>query len=262
MNFRGAKLDLMGGLAAAPLWSSLAWQDIKQRYRRSFLGPLWITVSTGIFVGAMGPLYGTLLGQDTSTYLQYLAISFIIWNFVSSSINESGTTFIGAEGFIKQIALPLSVHIFRMLTRNILMLAHNALIIVLVLVFLPPKYWNSIWLLPFGLVLVLGNLFWIAVLLAVLSTRYRDVPQIVASVVQIAFFLSPILWKVDMLGSKNRFVADYNPLYHFIEVIRAPLLGDTIHAISWIVTFSLLVLGSVGTFLVFARLRARVPYWL
>ena len=169
----------------------------------------------------MGPLYGTLLGQDTSTYLQYLAISFIIWNFVSSSFNESGTTFIGAEGFIKQIALPLSVHIFRMLSRNILMLAH--------------KRWSSIWLLPFDLVLVLGNLFWIAVLLAVLSTRYRDVPQIVASVVQITFFLSPILWKVDMLGSKNYFVADYNPLYHFIEVIRAPLLGDTTHAISWIV---------------------------
>lgn len=252
----------MCGLKVAPLWFSLAWQDIRQRYRRSFLGPLWITVSTGIFVGTMGPLYGTLFGQDTSTFLQYLAISFIIWNFVSSSINESAITFIGAEGFIKQIALPLSVHVFRMLSRNFLMLAHNLLIIILVLTFLPPKNWSSFWLLPFGLALVLANLFWISVMLALLSARYRDIPQIVATVVQIVFFLSPILWRVDMLGSKNRFVADYNPLYHFIEVIRAPLLGDTIQAISWITTFSLLVLGSAVTFLVFARLRARVPYWL
>jgi ABC-type polysaccharide/polyol phosphate export permease len=257
-----AQLDLLGGLAKAPLWWSLAWQDTKQRYRRSFLGPFWITVSTGVFVGAMGPLYGALLGQDVTTYLQHVAISFIIWTFISSSINESGTAFIGAEGYIKQIALPLSVHILRLLSKNVLMLAHNALIIVLVLIFLPPAHWGSLWLLPFGLLLVLGNLFWIALLLAVLSARFRDIPQIVASVVQVAFFLSPIIWKADMLGPKNRFVADFNPLYHFIEVIRAPLLGQPIHAVSWIVTASLLVLGSIAAFLIFARLRARVPYWL
>lgn len=210
----------------------------------------------------MGPLYGALLGQDVSTYLQHVAISFILWTFISSSITESGTAFVGAEGFIKQIALPLSVHIFRLLSKNALMLAHNAIIIILVLIFLPPAHWGSVWMLPFGLLLVLGNLFWVALLLAVLSARFRDIPQIIASVVQVAFFLSPIIWKADMLGPQNRFVADYNPLYHLIEVVRAPLLGAPIHAISWIVTVSLLVLGSVGAFLIFARLRARVPYWL
>lgn len=257
-----AQLDLLGGLARAPLWWSLAWQDIKQRYHRSFLGPFWITISTGVFVGAMGPLYGALLGQDVSTYLQHVAISFIIWAFISSIINESGTAFIGAEGFIKQIALPLSLHVFRLLAKNGLMLAHNALIIVLVLIFLPPAHWGNLWLLPFGLLLVLGNLFWIALLLAVLSARFRDIPQIVASVVQALFFLSPIIWKADMLGPHNRFVADFNPLYHFIEVIRAPLLGSPVHALNWLVTGGLMVGGSILAFVVFARLRARVPYWL
>lgn len=257
-----AQLDLLGGLARAPLWWSLAWQDIKQRYHRSFLGPFWITISTGVFVGAMGPLYGALLGQDVSTYLQHVAISFIIWTFISSIINESGTAFIGAEGFIKQIALPLSLHVFRLLAKNGLMLAHNALIIVLVLIFLPPAHWGNLWLLPFGLLLVLGNLFWIALLLAVLSARFRDIPQIVASVVQALFFLSPIIWKADMLGPHNRFVADFNPLYHFIEVIRAPLLGSPVHALNWLVTGGLMVGGSILAFVVFARLRARVPYWL
>lgn len=257
-----ARLDLLGGLAKAPLWWSFAWQDTKQRYRRSFLGPFWITVSTGVFVGAMGPLYGALLGQDVSTYLQHVAISLIVWAFISSSINESGTAFIGAEGYIKQIALPLSLHIFRLLSKNVLTLVHNALIIVLLLIFQPPAHWGSLWLLPFGLLLVLGNLFWVALLLAVLSARFRDIPQIVASVVQVAFFLSPIIWKADMLGPKNRFVADFNPLHHFIEVIRAPLLGAPIQVVSWLVTGGLLVLGGALSFVVFARLRARVPYWL
>jgi ABC-type polysaccharide/polyol phosphate export permease len=262
LELNKAKADLQQGLKMASLWWSLAWQDTKQRYRRSFLGPFWITASTGILVGAMGPLYGALLGQDVASYLQHLAISMIIWTFISASINEAGTTFVGAEGYIKQVALPLSVHIFRMLAKNIVMLAHNALVIVVILIFLPPAHWRDLWLFPLGLLLVLGNLFWLALLLAVLSTRFRDIPQLVTNIVQVAFFLSPIIWKADMLGPKNQFVADYNPLYHFIEVIRAPLLGQPIHAISWIVTAGLLVLGSAGAFLVFARLRARVPYWL
>lgn len=262
LDLSKARLDLLGGLAKAPLWWSLAWQDTKQRYRRSFLGPFWITVSTGVLVGAMGPLYGALLGQDVSSYLQHLAISLIIWFFISASINEAGGTFVGAEGYIKQVALPLSVHVFRLLAKNIVMLVHNALIIVLVLIYLPPAHWGDFWLFPLGLLLVLGNLFWITLLLAVLSARFRDIPQLVTNIVQVAFFLSPIIWKADMLSQNNRFVADFNPLYHFIEVIRAPLLGEPIHAISWIVTSSFLVLGSVVTFQVFARLRARVPYWL
>lgn len=257
-----SQLDLLGGLAKAPLWWSLAWQDTKQRYRRSILGPFWITVSTGVLVGAMGPLYGVLLGQNVASYLQHLAISMIIWTFISSSINEAGTAFIGAEGYIKQVALPLSIYIFRLLAKNVVMLAHNALIMLVILIFLPPASWRDVWLFPFGLLLVIGNLFWIMLLLAVLSTRFRDIPQLVANVVQVAFFLSPIIWKADMLGPKNRFVADLNPLYHFIEVIRAPLLGEPIYAVSWIVTISLLVFGGVTTLLIFARLRARIPYWL
>lgn len=262
LDLNKAGLDLRGGLERTSLWWSLAWQDTKQRYRRSFLGPFWITVSTGVLVGAMGPLYGALLGQDVASYLQHLAISMIVWTFISASINEAGVAFVGAEGYIKQVALPLSIHVFRLLAKNVVMLGHNALIIAVVLVFLPPAHWRDAWLFPFGLVLVLGNLFWISLLLAVLSTRFRDIPQLVTNIVQVAFFLSPIIWKAEMLGPKNRFVADFNPLYHFIEVIRAPLLGEPIHAISWIVTSSFLVLGSVAAFLVFARFRARVPYWL
>lgn len=262
MDVSKAKLDLVEGLERAPLWWSLAWQDIKQRYRRSFLGPFWITASTGVLVAAMGPLYGALLGQDIASYLQHLAISFIIWIFISTTIGEAGLVFVGAEGYIKQVALPLTVYIFRALTKNVVTLAHNALIIVVVLIFLPPTHWSDAWLFPFGLLLVLGNLFWISLLLGVLSTRFRDIPQLVTNILQVAFFLSPIIWKADMLGPEKRFVVDFNPLHHFIEVIRAPLIGQPIHAISWIVTSSLLVFGGVAAFLIFSRLRARIPYWL
>jgi lipopolysaccharide transport system permease protein len=262
VQHKKALLDLKRGLLMYSLWWALAWQDTKQRYRRSVLGPFWITASTGVMVAAMGPLYGALLGQNVASYIQHLAISLIIWTFISAVVNEAGTVFVGAEGYIKQVSLPLSVYVFRLISKNLLMLAHNAVIIVVVLFFLPPKYWGNIWMVSLGMALVTANLFWLVLLLGMLSARFRDIPQLVTNIVQVAFFLSPILWKAEMLSAKNRFLADFNPLYHFIEVIRAPLLGESIRAVSWTVTVGILFVGGAITYLVFTRFRARVPYWL
>lgn len=262
LNRTKAILDIKRGLKMYPLWSALAWQDTKQRYRRSTLGPFWITASTGIMVLAMGPLYGVLLGQNVTTYIQHLAVSLIIWTFISSSINDAGNVFIGAEGYIKQISLPLTVHVLRLISKNLLMFAHNVVIILVVLLFIPPTNLSFLWSVPIGLALVSANLAWLVLLLGMLSTRFRDIPQLVTNIVQVAFFLSPIIWKASMLSEKNRFLAELNPLYHLLEIIRAPLLGDASRAISWIVCLGLLIFGGGITYLVFARLRARVPYWL
>jgi ABC-type polysaccharide/polyol phosphate export permease len=135
-------------------------------------------------------------------------------------------------------------------------------VVLVVLYVLPPKSSELILMMPVGLVLVVGNLFWMALLLGMLSARFRDIPQLVSNIVQVAFFLSPIIWSAEMLPPSRRYLADFNPLFHFIEVVRAPLLGEPLHMLSWIVVASLLVIGSSSTFAVFARFRARVPYWL
>jgi len=244
------------------IWWGLAWQEIKQRYSRSVIGPFWITLSTGVMVAAMGPLYGILLGQNVAGYIQHLAVSLIIWNFISGSINEAGSVFVGAEGYIKQIALPLSVYVLKLISKNLLMMAHNAAVILAVLCFLPPKNFDLIWMMPVGLVLVVGNLFWMALLLGMLSARFRDIPQLISNILQVAFFLSPVIWSAEMLPPGRRYLADFNPLFHFIEVVRAPLLGESLHMISLVVVTALLIGGSALTFAVFARFRARIPYWV
>lgn len=244
------------------IWWGLAWQEIKQRYSRSVIGPFWITLSTGVMIAAMGPLYGALLGQDVSSYIQHLAVSLIIWAFISGSINEAGSVFVGAEGYIKQIALPLSIYVFKLISRNLLMLAHNAVVIIVVLLVLPPSNLQSIWMIPIGLLLVVCNLCWLVLLLGMLSARFRDIPQLVTNIVQVAFFLSPIIWSAEMLPPNRRYLADFNPLFHFIEIIRAPLLGEEIHMASWLVVIVMMVLGSLVTFMMFKRYRSSVPYWL
>jgi ABC-type polysaccharide/polyol phosphate export permease len=257
-----AILDIKRGLAMYSLWGALAWLDTKQRYRRSLLGPFWITLSTGVMVAGMGPLYGALLGQPVGNYVQHLAISLILWTFISSSVNDAGTVFIGAESYIKQVPLPLSVFVFRGLAKNLIMLAHNALIIVVVLYVFPPATLKNLWMVPIGLVLIIANLFWFTLLLGVLSTRFRDIPQLIANIVQVAFFLSPILWRPEMLSPRVRFLSDFNPLYHFMEIVRAPLLAEPIRLISWAVAAGLLVVGFGLTLLAFTRFRSRVAYWL
>ncbi len=139
----------------------------------------------------MGPLYGALLKQNVGHYLQHLALSMIIWSFFSAYINESCGAFIGAEDYIRQIKLPLTVHLFRVLAKNIVTLLHNCLIILIVIAIYPPSNLGSLLLLPLGILLVLGNMVWIGLVLAIICARFRDIPLIVANLMQAAFFFRP-----------------------------------------------------------------------
>jgi ABC-type polysaccharide/polyol phosphate export permease len=248
-------------LFGAPVWFHLAWQEIKQRYRRSLLGPFWIAINTGVFVAAMGPLYGKLLNQPIGSYFQHLSVSFVVWTFVSSYINEATSAYITAEGFIKQVKLPYSVFILKTLTRNFLIFLHNLSITVVVLFFFPPQSFSLVPLALLGLLLVAVNLLWIGTLVAMLCARFRDIPQIVSSAIQVLFFLTPIMWKAEMLGEHTG-VADWNLIYHLIEVVRTPLLGEPVKLLSWYVSIGSAVLGSALVFGFFCRYRARISYWV
>src|SRR5205085_618303 len=183
----------------------------------SVLGPFWLTVSTGVMIVSMGPLYGRLLGQDMSSYLAYLALGIIVWNFVAGLMNDSCTAFIAAEGYIQQMKLPLTVHVARVVYRNLLVFAHNAVIIAaVVLIYQPTLSWTVL-LMPLGIVLIAVNGIWMGLLLGLLCTRFRDIPPVVTSLVQVAFFVTPVIWKEDMLG-RHSWAAEINPLTHFLAV--------------------------------------------
>jgi ABC-2 type transport system permease protein/lipopolysaccharide transport system permease protein len=239
----------------------LAWQEIKHRYRRSMLGPLWLTISTGIMLVAMGPLYGRILHQDLGEYFAYLSISFVTWMLVANLITDSCQTFITAEGYIKDTKLPLTTHALRCVWRNLLIFGHNLLIVLLILLFYRPGNPALYPLFVVGIVLVAFNGLWLGILLGLLCTRFRDVSQLVASIVQIGFFLTPVLWKAEMLGER-RWIAEVNPLYHALEVVRAPLLGRAPEALSWAAVLATTVIGSMVTVSLFSRYRARIAYWV
>jgi ABC-type polysaccharide/polyol phosphate export permease len=256
-----AFIDVRQGLGNFPVWITMATQEIRQRYRRTTLGPLWLTISTAALILGMGPLYSRLFGQAVSDYFPFLTVGYITWLLISTLISDACVVFSGAEGIIKQIKLPLTLHVFRSVSKNLLIYAHNLVVVAAVLVFFPPKLDWQLLLIPIGIALLAFNGVWLGILLGMVCSRFRDVSPIVASVIQVAFFLTPVMWQKSMLKDYQWF-ADINPLYHFLELVRQPMLGQSPDALSWIVVVCISLAGSCFTMLVFARFRARIAYWV
>ncbi|MEW5864883.1 MAG: ABC transporter permease [Pseudomonadota bacterium] len=253
--------DLWAGTRAIHVWPMLGWLEVKQRYRRSTIGPFWLTLSTAAMVAGMGPLYSKLFGQPVSGYFTYLAVSLVLWTFVSALVNEACTTFINAEGYIKQVRLPLTVHVLRVVWKNLIILGHNAVIVVVALFFFGPGLDWHVVLVPLGVLLIAVNGVWLGILLGLVCARFRDIPQIVASLMQVAMFLTPVFWPAEMLG-RNRWAAEVNPLFHFLEIVRRPLLGQSPDALSWAAALAVTAGGYLVTLAFFQRYRARIAYWV
>jgi len=240
----------------------LGWQDIKQRYRRSMLGPFWLTISTAVMVFALGFVYAAIFRQELAEYFPYLATGLVVWMFISGLVADGCNAFIASDGIIKQIRLPLATHAMRTVWRNLIIFAHNAVIILLMLLFLRPSYDVATFVLMFcGLCLLLINGTWVALVLATICARFRDVPLIVASFMQLLFFVTPIIWQPSLLPGRQELVL-WNPLHHFIDIIRAPILGTRPGLTSWLVVCAITVIGWGACFLLFRRYRRRVAYWL
>ncbi len=253
--------DLVAGLQHWHLWGLVGWQDIRQRYRRSVLGPFWLTLSMGVLVGTLGFLYGALFKIEVAEYLPFLALGFLAWGLISGVITDGCSAFIDSEHFIKQVKLPFSTFVFRVLWRNLIIFAHNfAVYVVVAIVFGIWAGWAGLLLIP-GLVLIIGTAVWAGLLFGMICARFRDVPPIVTSLLQVAFFLTPIIWKPELLGNRIAFV-QINPFFHFVELVRAPLLGQTPAPLTWAVVLGVTAGGWLVTFLFFRRFRSRIPYWV
>ena len=255
--------DISRAIKQVDLAGTLGWQDVKQRYRRSKVGPFWLTISMGVMIGALGLVFGDIFNTPMREFLPYLAIGIILWTFISAVINEGCTVFISSGAMIKHLPLPIFLHVMRVIWRNLVILSHNVVIVpLLFLVFLRPLGLVAFLAIP-GFILSTLTLAWVALLAGILCARYRDLPPIVASVLQIAFYVTPIIWMPSMLSGRKSFIfLDINPFYHLIEVVRAPLLGSVPTATNWLVSIGMVIIGWAITLLVYGKYKKRISYWL
>jgi lipopolysaccharide transport system permease protein len=260
-NTRRAAADIRDGVAMWRLWGRLGWNDILQRYRRSTLGPLWLTASMAVMVVALGVLYAELFKTPIHDFLPFLCVGLLVWNLIASYLTEAGSLFVGSESYIKQIRLPYSVYALRSSWSKLIIFGHNFVIYFGVLLYF--QIWPgaiALAAIP-GLAMVVLNGTLACLSIGMVSARFRDIPQLVSSIVQIVFFVTPIMWHPELL--KNRtYIATANPLYHLVEIVRAPLLGLTPAAGSYLaVAIITLVNGGIAAAL-FVRFRSRISYWV
>jgi homopolymeric O-antigen transport system permease protein len=258
-----ALADFAEGMTAWRMWGRLGWQEIKRRYRRTVIGPFWTSLSLGIFIFVLGFVWAALWGQDPKTYLPFLCAGMLPWALVQSIINEGCTVFIGGESLIKQLRLPYSVLCCSIVWRNTIVFLHNLVIFVFVVVYAHVSVNSRTLLLVPGLALICLNGVWIATLFGLSCTRYRDIQQVVASLLQVLLFVTPIFFAPEQLGRGlgKRFV-DFNVLYHYVDLVRAPLLGRPPTMWTWTVALSTTVIGWTVTLWIYSRFRRRIPYWL
>lgn len=267
-TFGAAITDLTRGFTQYELWLQLGWQDIKQRYRRSTLGPLWITIATGVMAVALGFLYSLLFQIEWRQFLPHVTVGFIVWGFISGCVKEGSTVFIENEGLIKQLPSALSVHVYRLVWRQLLFLAHNAIIWVLMVPILGIELtWEVLLIVPALLLLILNGV-WVAMFFGIIATRFRDVAPLLDALIQLAFYVTPIVWTTRTLEEQGGQVAEQakiveiNPLFHYLEIVRAPMLGHHVEAYHWWIVIACTVVGILITLLAMRQWRFRVSYWV
>ena len=256
--------DIKEGTKKWRIWLMLAYQDIRLRYRRSVLGPFWITISMAVTVYSMGFLYGHLFHTDLKQYYPFLVAGMLAWGLVSTVIIELTDGFLASEGLIKQIKLPYSLYIHRIATRNIITFFHNILVMLpIYVIFHDDAQINlhTLMLIP-GLFVIYINSIIYGLILAILCTRYRDVSQIIKSLIQVIFFMTPVMWNPSILPESKRFFVNLNPFYSILELVRAPLLGTTPSLLNLYVTLLVTFVGLILCAKLFVNYRARIIYWL
>jgi lipopolysaccharide transport system permease protein len=256
--------DFKDGLLKWRIWTMLAYQDIKLRYRRSVLGPFWLTLSMAVTVYSMGYLYSYLFRTNFNAYFPYLVSGMLSWTFISTMITDLAETFTASEGMIKQIKLPYTLYVNRVISRNIIIFMHNMLVMIPVFFLFPSDAkinLYSLFLIP-ALALIYINSLSFGLILAIIGGRYRDISQIIKSLVQVVFFVTPVLWKPEILPQNKQFIALYNPVYAFLEIIRCPLIGVSPSAHNLLIVGVTTVVSAIAAYFLFLRYHSRIVYWL
>ena len=254
--------DLALTLKKARIWLYMSYQELIGRYRRTTLGPWWITMGTGIGVGAMGIIWGVFFNINLKEFFPYIAVGFVFWIFLSASVIEAPMTYISLAHMMRSVRLPVLLFIFTGIMKNIYNLMHNFLIILVVFfVFQVLLQWEMLLFIPVFLLLMIST-FLVTVILAFLGARFRDVSHIIASFMTFMFLLTPVMWRPDILQGKRAALVFINPFAYYLAIIREPLLGRIPNPIYYYGVGAMIVILFLVSRSIYKRVAHRIVFWL
>ncbi|TPK35966.1 ABC transporter permease [Mesorhizobium sp. B2-5-4] len=259
---RSGSSDILAAVAAFESWLSLGAFDIRQRYRRSAIGPFWIVISTAAVAGGIGFMMSSIQGRPITNLLAYIIVGIMIWQFLSTALAESCQALIGRAAYIKSLPQPICANILRTLWVQVLIFLHTMILYPFVVLLTGiPMSANLLMAIP-GLALLILNLGWMSVILATVSARFRDIPLVVGNFLSFLMFLTPVFWEPNSSNPHYLAAIDYNPLYWLIQLVREPMLGNMPVMLQWVGSMVMAVLGWVVAGLIYNRAYKRLALWV
>lgn len=251
--------DLIRSYKILPMWLHIGTQTVKLRYRRSILGPIWLVLTTIIKVLGLGLVYSALFKVQISEYLPYVAVGLIVWGHINTYITQGCNVFIKHRRLITNTNMPLTGYIFNDIVEESFSFLHQLSIMVGIYL-IWPFYLNAniLWAVP-AILLIQLNAIWVGIIMGMICARYRDVPNIVTSIMQILFLITPVFWMPKLLSERAIFV-DINPFYHFLHIVRSGLLGEAPDLNSWLVAIAITLIGWLLAINILNQYRYRVVY--
>jgi ABC-type polysaccharide/polyol phosphate export permease len=239
----------------------MAVSDLRARYKRSVLGPLWLTLSTVVGAAGLGFLWSELMKIDRASFVPSLTAGLIMWYFISGVIVESSTVFNRQANIIRNINLPLSIYPAQLIFRQLINLAHTAPVFLVVAFFLDFPLTSTALLAIPGVILLTLNLLWISLLIGLLGARFRDLEHLITSVMPLLMLISPVFYRPNFLPFSETIIW-MNPFSHFIEIVRYPLLGSAPPMFVILANLGILIGGTLFTLWLFNRKHHRLTFWL
>ncbi len=262
LNQISAFEDVRNGVLNYKAWWHLAKFDIRGRYRRTVLGPLWTSLNALIFVLVISTVYAQLWGQSMADYLPYLASGYFIWIFITSSFLESCSLYHASGEFLKTAPLSPIMFNMRLVARNLIVFTHSLAVYMIIALIAKISFSQLLWLIPSVVILAVFS-FSVSVILSVACSRFRDVEQVVNSILLAAFFITPILYDVSMLGDKgDSSIMKYNFFTYFIDMVRGPLLGKPPVMGAYIICSTITFFTFIGALALYSSSRRRLYLWL
>lgn len=253
--------DAKLGVGLHRIWIYQAYHSITARYKRSIFGPLWMTASIIVTALSLSIVFGGIFGQPMREFLPYITAGLLLWGPISMPMNEAPEIFVQSSHIIRSHPFPFTFYVLEMVCRNFFLFLHNAAAFFVVALFaggLAAPNWTIV---P-AVILVYLTICFYSSLSAMIAARYRDVRFIFPYVAQLLFFVTPVFWHADQIKGPRRLLAEYNPLFHLLEIVRKPLFGSVGRPIDWIDSSALLLLGVILWLLFFPANRRRIAFWV
>jgi ABC-type polysaccharide/polyol phosphate export permease len=263
-SMRSLFRDVLASFRNPEFWALSSWLDIVVRSRQSRLGMFWLMSPAIVYIWGVGSFFASMMHRPLSGFAAYVGVGYVVFRVASSSVIDSTGAFASGAAFILDGHLRLTDFVLRVIATALFHLLVSAPVVALALAVYPDPHWiGLVWSLV-SFPVVIANALWVGIVFALVGARFPDLKHLIGNIFTFAFLLTPIVWHADTMpaNSIRGVLMRFNPFYHVVQVVRAPILGEQIEPSTFTYLAVMTVGGWIVAILAYRRYARYVPLWI